>query len=507
MPRSTVSHRRLALLTVGACTAAGLLVASPSPARQAATPPAATGAPAETYTESLDVRELELAVALPEGLSARRRAALTAKDFLVLDDGRSSPVTRFETLATGGPGAGPWSILVYVDRVLGRRDTVARGLSALSARAEQLVHLGQVEVVVADPDPRRVLAPSGDVQQVRAALAEAAAPPPTPPRQSELGGEVDLAAVQLQGARLLATAADRDPAGPRALLLVADVDEAGASGLAPEVLAKLPAAGAAVAAYGWSVVTVALPPPPVPNTKPPERPAPVDDHERFRSEAQGASRGETFTLGGGKKAQDIDLDRALDSAFQPRAALLRQVARESGGAVLRSEEAVERSLAELAARVRLIYRAGGQPDGRLRPVEVRLLPEDEVLIGPRWRRSGVASEVSRARSTAAIADARLTGSGLALETEIGARDGSPFVRVAVGEAQAAEPGPWRLTVGVAVEDGSLTLHQEELAGGEGTWPREVGLSLPADARRAVVLVENLVTGAWGVRVFALAKMP
>jgi hypothetical protein len=504
MLRFLPARRRAGLHLIVTATVLGWVAAS-AEARQAP--------PAETYAESLDVRELELTVALPESVSARRRAALGPKDFLVLDDGRAAPVTRVEALAGSATGSGPWTSVIYVDRVLGRRDTVARGLSALGARAEQLVRLGTVEIVVADPDPRQLLAPTSDPERLRTALG-AAAVPTRPPSDAELTGQVDLPAVRLQGARLLATVAERDPAGPRALWLLADVDEQPAGGgatLPADALAQLPPVAAALAAHGWSVVTLSLPPPPPPSGKAPERPAPVDEHERFRAEAQGASRGETFTIGGGRKARDYDLERALDSAFQPRAALLREVARASAGALLRTEEAVDRTLSELAGRLRLIYRAGGQPDGRPRPVEVRLVSEDEVLAAARWRRSGVPLEVTRARATTAAADASLAGRGLELEADIGVREGDPFARVGVTGDAAADAGPFRLTVGLAVEDGSLTLHHEELAGpapgGPSPWPREVGFTLPPEARRVVVMVENVATGAWGVRVFALAKMP
>src|SRR4051794_8080016 len=76
----------------------------------------ANGAPAQspqTFSGQLDIREREIVVAPPDTLAGK---ALRPGDFQVLVDGQPREVTRAEPISREGPA--PWTVLVYVDRVL-----------------------------------------------------------------------------------------------------------------------------------------------------------------------------------------------------------------------------------------------------------------------------------------------------------------------------------------------------------------------------------------------------
>src|SRR3954468_4708921 len=169
----------------------------------------------QTFTGQVDIREREILVSLPSNLA---KARLHPNDFQVLVDGRPREVARAE------PVSAPWTVLLYVDRVLAGPATAFSSELALANHAKELTHLGTVEVAVAGPDPHTVLPPTRDSHQVKQTLATLSGaarkerdhapakkgPPPSAPR------------IRQQLDKLLATLALRPPAGPRVLFLVAD---------------------------------------------------------------------------------------------------------------------------------------------------------------------------------------------------------------------------------------------------------------------------------------------
>ncbi len=119
---------------------------------------------------------------------------LTPEEVEVLEDGRAVPVLDLvpvvrlhsepatgagaaepgeETAPPGGDGEFP--VAVYVDRRLSGSNEIDSALEALADRAEWLVSLGPVEVVVADQDVRTVLDPTRGAQEVRQVLDRLAA--------------------------------------------------------------------------------------------------------------------------------------------------------------------------------------------------------------------------------------------------------------------------------------------------------------------------------------------
>jgi hypothetical protein len=226
--------------------------------------------PPKTFSGQLDIREREILVSLPAFLA---KARLQPADFQVLVDGQPREVSRAERVS--GTGAAPWTILVYVDRVLASPGTAFSSQVTLSDHARDLARLGSVEVAVAGPEPATTLAPTtepGAIREKLAALADtsrlerdhAAAQKAEPPSDLQVRQQLD---------RLLAFLAAHHPAGPHILFLVADgIDLSAAqmgvltgSSIPPADSAESPAAAFVrvarqLAAQRWVVIPVAMHP-------------------------------------------------------------------------------------------------------------------------------------------------------------------------------------------------------------------------------------------------------
>lgn len=115
---------------------------------------------------------------------------LKASDFAILEDGVEYPVASLEYLcaqcgpapaaapettapATNTTTATPWDIVIYIDYELSSRTTIRDAVKTLLNESERLTRNGRVEVVVADPTPRRILASSSDPKAIADALTAA----------------------------------------------------------------------------------------------------------------------------------------------------------------------------------------------------------------------------------------------------------------------------------------------------------------------------------------------
>jgi|HubBroStandDraft_3_1064219.scaffolds.fasta_scaffold18931_2 hypothetical protein len=203
--------------------------AAPRPVPGQAPGPSSSAAPVPSHDERLRVREVEVVFEPPQLPPGRKSLSeLRPEDLEVLDGGEARPVVRLEPVAAGGAGA--WSLAVYLDLVLARPETVFKAAIAAAERAPQLVQLGAVDVVVADPRPRRLLAGSRDPAQIEAVLAGVAARArlaQTPRAQESQAGAgaaraVSPAVLRRQCDRLLTELDAHVPVGPHALLLAAD---------------------------------------------------------------------------------------------------------------------------------------------------------------------------------------------------------------------------------------------------------------------------------------------
>ena len=85
----------------------------------------------------------------------------------VTEDGEERPVVSVEQAGE----AEPWRLVVWFELPLATPEGVRWAADALAERAADLVELGTVEVVVADPEPRTVLPPARDAEALVRALA------------------------------------------------------------------------------------------------------------------------------------------------------------------------------------------------------------------------------------------------------------------------------------------------------------------------------------------------
>ena len=92
----------------------------------------------------------------------------------VLVHGATQTVASFEPLGSGDDLGGAVRIALYFDPVLTTPDGLERSADWLAERADQLVRLGPVEIVFADPAPSTFLAPTTDAESLKRALAEIA---------------------------------------------------------------------------------------------------------------------------------------------------------------------------------------------------------------------------------------------------------------------------------------------------------------------------------------------
>jgi hypothetical protein len=328
--------------------------------------------PPRTFSEQLDIRERGIVVDLPENLA---RKALRPGDFQVLVDGQPCEVTRAEPVSRAGPA--PWTVLVYVDRVLASPATAFYSNLALAEHARDLTGLGAVEVAVADADPGTVLPPSREPRQVEQTLAGLAGrarierdrarvevfPPPSGLQ------------VRRQLDKLLAFLAAHHPAGPHALFLVAD------GSAAPEAFRD---ASRLLAASGWVGIALA-----VRRDAPGTPAAPKSELDLFEegTASSGATNGPPPPIRGhGPRKTTLAFPRVIDLFTDARLAPLHALATATAGTLIGYDVQLPALFAELPRRwtVWISEPAPAPGDGRLHTLAVRLPGRKAEARAPQW---------------------------------------------------------------------------------------------------------------------------
>ena len=265
-----------------------------------AAPLPAASAPQESapVIETQRVTAFDLLVELTRPKKPERSVAapddLAPDDFTLLWDG--APL-QLVGLAAGGEDPEPWRLVVYIDRVLSSNHTVRWAAMELAERARRLTELGEVEIVVAEPEPRRALAPTRDRKLLDDSLSGVFLAPagtaelvtrredfliahPDRPRAatpSRTAADGERRLIRRQTDRLLEWLLQSPPpTSRRALLLVGDgwdldpndfyAVNAAAPGLGTEVAGlgrESRELAETLAAYGWIVAPLAPPAPPV----------------------------------------------------------------------------------------------------------------------------------------------------------------------------------------------------------------------------------------------------
>ncbi len=516
--RSAVSRRWIVAVALGSLACASLAAPPPAQPKVAAQQPPA-------FRENVLVREVEVSVQIPDDLSVFTVRRLKPEDFLVRRDGDAETVTRVEP-AWHGRGSEPWTIVVYVDRVLSQPKNRAAALAALTRRVDRLTELGRVDLVVADPEPRALRTGERDAKSLAAALGEVA-----PPADATGAASPDPASVRRQLDRLLVWLATERTVGPRLLWLVADrlplslealaaLGEKPAAGLErglPKTGSDVAAAEAVLdtarclAAYGW--VTVAGP-----LGRPEQGPIGPDlsDYERFRRDVWNQNPVFVPILRTGGKwvweqpAPTRLTTNALVATLDPQLAPLRRLVLATSGWLIPAESDVDPVLDALFQRFRVSFRMADPLDGRLHELRVALAKGERELRVPRWVRSSTPEAVAAARLRDALDRGEPGGSlplKVSLQPAAGTGDLDLRVEVAAGSGEAGTASPVRLSWAVATDRGTVLGHRIL---DQPVDLRAAGLSLrqtvhaEGAVRRVAALVESLADESWAV---ALAPAP
>ncbi len=376
-------------------------------AAAAAALPAQEPPPADrTFTDEIDVAESSVVVELPR-LGKVSPEDFEPDDFIVEVDGRRRRVVGVSALDLK---ANPRPVLVYVDAVLSKPETVRVSAGALARHARPLTTLGPVEIVVDDGLPGGAevrLSPSSASRAVAAALEKIAGEglgrdAYFESRNRPAGLQTYADVMRGSADRLLAEAVPRCGDPPCFLFWLSDgfpaVDDAGvraASDLA-----------AGLASHGWIVVAMALHvPTPDPDFGDP-RPLSFEQWKALTPGVKMAPSGGDISRLQGLSASSFDF--YVEPRYQP----LRRAAIASCGAALRVEHQLEAEFERLERRLLLRFASaeeGGAREGprpAFLPVEVRLaevsrfadrrrfkkwlglVPAEERLRYGRWTRPG-----------------------------------------------------------------------------------------------------------------------
>lgn len=373
----------------------------------------------------------------------------------------------------------PWRIVLYFDRVTTGTRSLRAAADALIDQLPALVALGEVELVVAEPEPRELVPPTRAVAPLEEALAQlfVTAEGRDDLRQArarfaarEAGGAADrqesdaadaLAAEERTALRqqdrwlsLLARPAE-SPSGsvparwaPRAIVWVSDgydVDPAPTYGVrragSPPLDRASRAAAAAAAELGWTVFALRLGDEKLPDTR-----------RWGLAPAQGGLGGR---VGLPVPIRPIEPAMPLPSLADPELPL-RRIAQETGGAFAATRSEVGALVASLSRRRELSWDGPAIPAGGSAAIEVRATKGGRTVRVPSRIGAGMPAEVAAARGRALLA-----GEDLDVEFDLRAEE----IPAAPGDATAAPSSstPGRIEARIEAVPGASALRYTRLA--------------------------------------------
>ncbi|HKI03609.1 MAG TPA: VWA domain-containing protein [Thermoanaerobaculia bacterium] len=492
---------KLALLAAVFLTAQTPVPDAPPPA---AAPPAAV--PVEIYVQALDSK------------GESPRTPLQPGDFTVLEDSQPRPVVSVTPLPQ------PWRIVIYVDRVLTGSRTLRAAAGSLAERASELAALGTVELVVAEPQPRVVLAPTQSVRAIDEALSklwlsnegrddvrvlrqrfreEKGIEGVEPQDRIAEAVEAETRIVRRQQDALAEWLVAQKGGGPRALFLVTDGFDADPAkfyrkeAAAPEppssegTLEKVALeTSRTAAALGWTAFPLPVGDASLPDLRRVQR----------RSTPQ-VPIGGSIKLGGKK----VEQAPPLPSFLAPNEPLT-WLAEATGGELVLQSQSVGTVLSHLRSRFAIRYEAAREMDGRPHAVELRTSRPDVILRARRWDVEGIPEAVAAARARRLL-EGEEDGAGIEISARVqpdeGGQKGTLDLRVETPDVQ----GPLRLTLaGPAGTPWHHLLTAQDAAGTEPGVYR-VPVPLEAEADTVAVTLAPLSGGPWGGLVVPLSEAP
>lgn len=509
--------------------------------------------------ESLEIRVVTVPLRV-ELERSDREAPLRADEVVVREGGEARRVVSLVSLAVAaeavpsGPAAAPGEpvaaggepparIAIYVDVPMTDSQHLAAAVRRLAGQAEELVAAGAVEIVLADPTPETVLAPTRDARAVRSALRDLAGRGAAMSlveriRRSVLTGESgvtrhrdllraraaeEVRVVAERRLRLGLWAASSPSFGrPRFLFLLSGVydsdpvpfylarleggDDSGGGGgtivrqsVTDAMLlerdlrdlgqgARESDLGSDLSALGWMTFPVAYSDLGFDTLGGAEEPG----HTRFVALGQGASKQ------GGLSA----------FLFTDPLAGWSTVATPTGGEVIASDKALRNAVRELGGLYLLRFERSGTPRSEVLPLEI-----ESLRPGAKLRSLSRVGEATPEGLSALATGALLTGAAVERDLPLEVlstrwRDAAEEVLlvelgVDVADLRAAA-GPelgreLRLTIASPAEGGALDVRQQRLAAPPGAprWHFTLAVRLASGSDRVALRLEDLATGLRG----------
>ena len=341
--------------------------------------------PDRTFVEEVDVAESSVVIELPR-LGRVSPEEFEPDDFVVEVNGKRRRVTGVSALDLK---ANPRPVLVYVDAVLSKPETVRLGAGALARQARPLTALGPVEIAVDDGAPDGVelrLGASTKPRAVQAVLQEIAGAGlgrdayfESENRPAGLPTDVDVMLESVD--RLLGEAVPRCGDPPCFLFWLSD----GFLALDNDGVRAADDLAVGLSGHGWIVVAMALHTP----TPDPDfgEPRPVS-FEQWKALMPGVKMAPS---GGDPSRLQGLVANSFDFYVEPRYEPLRWTAVSSCGAALRVEHQLEAEFERLERRLLLRFASGEDPVdedpyGAFLPVEVRLAEVSRFADRRKFRR-------------------------------------------------------------------------------------------------------------------------
>lgn len=519
--------------------------------------------PADSFVERVDVTAVELMIDVrdPDGLRVR---GLGPDDFEVTEDGRPMeilgvdyPPSIYEPEpppeAAGAPAlaaAPSWRTLIFFDLVLTQKRSLRRAVEALGDRADELVAVGPVEVVVANPLPEVVLPFTRDAKALRQALGALRNEPANHQLASIRRDFLNMLDMRLHIAspgpnetaavlNQIRTSVNREflllnrrmitlgqwigayGHGPAsAAILVSDgfdldpaafyLSATSLPGVEAELRLELdrfrvdPLAGALareLAARGWTSVIMAL----GGTSELATADASMAYRDRFRSIGETGEQ-----TSGPETGSPVSL---LPHGLEP----LAMISAETGGEMVTARKNAVAALERLPERVRLTYLATRPRDGKLHKVEVKVKSRGLAVRAPEWVQSPTREQIAGARarrllildSATGEMPVRLELAGLAAGAEKDTQRATVDIFFDLNLLRAVLPRPktpMTFTLGVDLPGKPPFVYEliQEIVPppetGDEAWPSflyQVALDVPAGARRVAVVVEEPASGVWG----------
>jgi len=507
----------------GAILAASVFVAGLAGVALFAQSPATDQERDQRLTEEVTVFEAQTSVD-PTGLGPIDKQRLRADQVLLLEGGVPRKVTSLEPLGMGG-----WKILVYFDAPTSRNRTVKLAAQRLGGLARALTDLGEVEVVVADPEPHTVAGPgreaspladrlagigksglgSDRIKELRDAFTtiEPGLAASDPRRREALQKETELVRASVD--RIVLTASKGCDGQPCALFVVTDgfYEDAATFYLGEQ---RLTGAGAdpfeeaaqqlaqTVTAYEWIAFPLPLR---EGSIEPPVVAKPRTDFDVFLDHT-GAVRPAPKKS---DREPTVNWDK-LEVSVTPVLRPLVELAAASGGDVVRLADNLGAPLEKLPSRRRVYYLTDRPLDGEPRSLAARMVQSGSTLPSPQWIRSSTPPAVGAARARAALEGRKLDSSvPVTARLERDASGGSVLVVEARWEGAALPPSSSiRISVAYPRPGGLPWVGHQRVKVGESaagaTWTHRLPLELPSAPGKVAVVAEGLVARVWGATV-------